>query len=143
MMSQESTMTTDKYGNKHWKNNKGELHRTDGPAVENSNGSKAWFQNGKFHRTDGPAIESSFGSKAWYQDGKFHRTDGPAVEDLDGYKSWYQDGKRLDFYYPNFGCFKPKTKEEALKRLNRKPRPFSHNLYLKDIEDLFGTHSKV
>ena len=34
----------------------GELHRTDGPAVEYANGNKYWYLNGKFHRTDGPAL---------------------------------------------------------------------------------------
>ena len=34
-----------------------ELHRLDGPAVEEPNGYKAWFQNSQRHRTDGPAIE--------------------------------------------------------------------------------------
>jgi hypothetical protein len=44
-------------------------HRTDGPAVEYSNGSRVWYVNGKRHRTDGPAIEYNDGSKAWYVDG--------------------------------------------------------------------------
>jgi len=41
-------------------------HRTDGPAVEYTNGTKAWFVNGGFHRTDGPAIEFAYGRKVWY-----------------------------------------------------------------------------
>lgn len=32
------------------------LHRTDGPAVEWSNGDKEWWQHGLRHRVDGPAI---------------------------------------------------------------------------------------
>lgn len=71
------------------------LHRSDGPAIESSNGSKYWYLNGKIHREDGPAIESSNGSKSWYLDGKLHRSDGPAVEEADGYKEWYIDGKEL------------------------------------------------
>jgi hypothetical protein len=31
-------------------------------------GSKEWWLNGKLHRTDGPAIEHSDGSKAWCVD---------------------------------------------------------------------------
>lgn len=39
------------------KNEKGERHREDGPAVEYADGSKYWYQNGELHREDGPAIE--------------------------------------------------------------------------------------
>ena len=45
---------------------KNQLHRTDGPAVEWSDGYKSWYINGKRHRTDGPAIERLNGSKEWY-----------------------------------------------------------------------------
>lgn len=35
----------------------GKLHREDGPAVINSNGTKEWFVHGVRHRTDGPAVK--------------------------------------------------------------------------------------
>lgn len=41
-------------GVKYYKNS--ELHRDDGPAIENNDGSVGWFQKGQFHREDGPAI---------------------------------------------------------------------------------------
>jgi hypothetical protein len=47
-----------------YKNESGQLHRTDGPAVEDIYG-KYWYINGELHRTDGPAIEWSDGSKYW------------------------------------------------------------------------------
>jgi hypothetical protein len=50
---------------KQYLNKSGQLHRTDGPALEN-NYSKYWFINGKLHREDGPAIEYSTGDKSWY-----------------------------------------------------------------------------
>jgi hypothetical protein len=34
------------------RNEKGELHRTDGPAVVRLDGSREWYLNGKLHRTD-------------------------------------------------------------------------------------------
>jgi hypothetical protein len=46
------------------------LHRLDGPAYENKNGRKAWFQNDKYHRLDGPAIEWEDGDKWWYYEGE-------------------------------------------------------------------------
>ena len=81
-------------GTKEWYLN-GELHRTDGPAIECSDGTKVWYLNGKLHRTDGPAIECSDGTKWWYLDDKLHRTDGPAVEFSNGAKEWHLDGKEL------------------------------------------------
>jgi death-on-curing family protein len=90
---EDSTPKTDRYGNTYWHNSAGQLHRTDGPAVELADGYKAWYVDGKLHRTDGPAVEWADGRKEWYVDGKRHRTDGPAIELADGYKAWYVDGK--------------------------------------------------
>jgi len=47
------------------------LHRVDGPAIEETNGSKHWFLNGKRHRVDGSAIEWHDGTKEWYLNGKY------------------------------------------------------------------------
>ena len=60
-----------------------------------SDGSKMWYLNGELHRTDGPAIEYADGSKEWYADGRLHRTDGPAIEYADGSKAWYLHGELL------------------------------------------------
>ena len=72
----------------------GQLHQTDGPAVEHPDGTKRWYLSGKRHRTDGPAIEYSDGHKSWYLNGVRHRTDGPAYEHPDGIKTWWINGKR-------------------------------------------------
>jgi hypothetical protein len=53
------------------RNEKGELHRVDGPAVEGAAGYQAWYLNGKLHRVDGPAFVYTDGSRAWYLNGKF------------------------------------------------------------------------
>ena len=84
----------DSDGNKIWKDDKGNLHRLDGPAVEYTNGTKAWFVNGKYHRIDGPAIEYAHGTKAWWINGLRHREDGPAIEGANGDKEWYLNGQR-------------------------------------------------
>jgi hypothetical protein len=84
----------DENGNKIWRNSAGQLHRTDGPAVEYANGSKEWWFNGQLHRTDGPAVEYVNGSKEWCINGKLHRTDGPAVEYASGDKEWCINGQR-------------------------------------------------
>jgi hypothetical protein len=68
MESQVYTVTVDEICTV-WRNAKGQLHRTDGPAIEFSNGSKEWFQNDMLYRTDGPAIELANGDKLWYIDG--------------------------------------------------------------------------
>ena len=78
---------------KEYKNNLGELHRLDDPAVENNSGDKFWYINGKLHREDGPAIEYNNGDKWWYINGREHRTDGPAVEYNNGDKYWCINGE--------------------------------------------------
>jgi len=72
---------------------KDQRHRTDGPAIERLNGTKEWYLKGQKHRMDGPAIEYSDGAKYWYLNGQLHRTDGPAVERLNGTKFWYLKGQ--------------------------------------------------
>jgi hypothetical protein len=81
-------------GSIEYRNDKGELHREYGPAIEETNGTKWWYINGERHRTDGPAIEWDNGDKEWFINGERHREDGPAVETVDGYKSWFSKGKR-------------------------------------------------
>ena len=38
-----------------YKNEKGQLHRIDGPAYIEGNYYKLWCMNGRYHRVDGPA----------------------------------------------------------------------------------------
>jgi hypothetical protein len=64
---------------KMYKNKKGELHRTDGPAVQQVDGYRAWYFENKRHRIGGPAIIDSDGSQQWWVNDKLHRTDGPAI----------------------------------------------------------------
>jgi len=90
-----------KNGNVFYYNAKKQLHRTDGPASEYSNGNKEWWINGQRHRIDGPAVERLIAgtkSKEWYKNGKLHRENGPAIELRNGIKSWWKYGKvhRLD-----------------------------------------------
>ena len=66
----ESTCTIDKNGDKYWRNSKGEVHRTDGPAIEYANGDKYWYFNGERHRTGGPAVERADGRKEYWYKGK-------------------------------------------------------------------------
>ncbi len=47
---------------------------------------------GNLHRTDGPAIEYNKGSKYWYINGQYHREDGPAIEYYDDHKKWFLNG---------------------------------------------------
>ena len=70
------------------------LHRENGPAIE-WNGAKFWYQNGELHRTDGAAIELYSGHKEWHQNGQRHRCDGPAIVWADGTKEWYINGEEL------------------------------------------------
>jgi len=47
--------------------------------------------NGDYHRENRPAIERSNGYKAWYINGKRHREDGPAIDYVNMYEEWYLD----------------------------------------------------
>lgn len=87
------------YGDRtEWRNQKDEIHRSDGPAVEWEDGGKSWWKDGKLHRLDGPAVERENGDKYWYVNGNRHRLNGPALEYRDGLKYWYVNGQihRLD-----------------------------------------------
>jgi hypothetical protein len=65
--------------------------------ITNKYGSKCRCQNNQLHRTNGPAVEFIDGTKAWYQNDLLHRTDGPAVEFIDGDKYWYINGVQYNF----------------------------------------------
>ena len=60
----------DHYGTRWYRNAMGQLHRIGGPAIEYTNGSKEWWQNGQRHRIDGPAIEWRNGVRFWYINGE-------------------------------------------------------------------------
>ena len=60
----------DVFGTRKYHNSTGQLHRTDGPAIEYPDGAKFWVQNGQRHRIDGPAIEWRNGVRFWYINGK-------------------------------------------------------------------------
>lgn len=56
-----------------------------------------YLENGLRHRTDGPAIEHTNGLKIWYVKDQRHRLDGPAFEGTDGRNAWwYVDGQKVD-----------------------------------------------
>jgi len=87
-------------GNVFYYNEKDELHRLDGPAIELANGGKEWFANGLRHRLDGPAYEDVQGNKEWWVNGELHRLDGPAVEfdnipPFGNYRAWYVNGELI------------------------------------------------
>lgn len=52
-------------------------------------GRKLWIVCGRLHRTDGPAIEEADGTVRWMWRGHYHRTDGPAIMFPDGTNIWY------------------------------------------------------
>jgi ribosomal protein L24E len=93
-----SIKSIDSNRNEFWKNEIGQFHRLDGPAIIRKDGTQYWCINDKCHRIDGPAIIWVDGTQAWYIDNKCHRLDGPAIINADGARSWYVNGKihRLD-----------------------------------------------
>ena len=64
----------------------------------NKDGDKLYYKDKDMtilHREDGPAVEYTDGSKAWYINGQRHREDGRAIEWNDGYEAWYINGVML------------------------------------------------
>ena len=60
----------DDHGNVLYFDVDGQLHRDDGPAIEQKDGSKAWFRHGVKHRDDGPAVElPTVGHREWWING--------------------------------------------------------------------------
>ncbi len=57
---------------KEYRNESGQLHRLDGPAIEYTDGHKLWCINGKLHREDGPAVEWISDRKSWYLNGIYY-----------------------------------------------------------------------
>ena len=57
---------------KSWRNEKGEAHREDGPALEYSIGTRKWIKNEKLHRDDGPAIVWENGRHSYFLNGIFY-----------------------------------------------------------------------
>ncbi len=77
----------------YWRDEDGQPHRDDGPAMITPIGGLFWYQHGKRHREDGPAEIWTGGSMSWRQHGKLHRDDGPAVIESNGRWAWYQHGE--------------------------------------------------
>jgi hypothetical protein len=51
-----------------------EHYRSDGPAIEEHR-HKFWYFEGRLHREDGPAVENSDGTKEWCIYGRNCNTD--------------------------------------------------------------------
>jgi len=120
----QETADRDEYGrrviHRSWRNARGQLHRTTGPAVEEwtvlPDGAhmlsyQAWYVNGKLHREGQPARRgwhiADDGTRVledeeWYRHGNDHRMNGPSwrrwTARPDGtlrleWKWWYANGK--------------------------------------------------
>ncbi len=60
--------------------------------IENKWRDRGWYSIGKLDRTDGPAVEYSDGAREWWLTDQLHREDGPAVEGADGTREWWLNG---------------------------------------------------
>lgn len=75
---------------------KGRLHREDGPAfIHEPSSITCWYQRGLLHRVDGPAWIVNNGFKAWYYEGKHHREDGPATIPVNGEPEYWLNDKQI------------------------------------------------
>lgn len=74
-----------------WVDENKQMHREDGPAFEDDEGTVMWYQHGRIHRSGSPAVIEANGSEEWWVDGKLHRVDGPAVTTPDGVAEWWMN----------------------------------------------------
>lgn len=65
----------------------------DGRSIHFDRGGIVYCKNNKWDRVDGPAIQDPDGDKHWYQNGVRHRLDGPAIERVNGDKYYFIEGK--------------------------------------------------
>ncbi len=80
MGSKPTKITND--GRKVWRNENGDRHRVDGPAIIYPDGTQFWYINGKLHREDGPAVIYPNGIQHWYINGN---------DITDEIKKWAED----------------------------------------------------
>ncbi len=66
----DSTLRVDGSGTHFWHDQEGRLHRTDGPAIEWTNGDREWWVRARLHRIDGPAVERADGRCGWWINGR-------------------------------------------------------------------------
>ena len=98
-----------------YRNEDGEFHREDGPAIIFRDIYIAWYKNGKLHREDGPAEIELNGAKVWYSEGKIHKEDGPAViYPNNGEKYWFINGEQYDKTDPIFDEAREKYPERFI-----------------------------
>jgi hypothetical protein len=77
------------------RNEKGELHRTDGPAVVLADGYQAWYFNGKRHRIGGPAVVYTDGSRDWWVNGERVMEPTETINLFDEYNKLKTENERL------------------------------------------------
>lgn len=61
------------------------------------NNNRMWVDNGRLHNTEGPAVENADGSQEWWVHGLRHREDGPAIERPSGHHEWYINHRKYWF----------------------------------------------
>jgi len=73
-------------GAKVYRNEAGQLHRSNGPAVIREDGYLAYWQNGYRHRSTGPAIVRPNGDRFWYYRGLLVAVSESLKENVSSYE---------------------------------------------------------
>lgn len=97
---------TDEDGTIRRYNSKGELHSLFSPAIEFTDGTKFWVQDGKRHRIDGPAVDWGNGDKWWFINDQLIGTTakGFTDEDFKSYKRAYGITSSLKLSWAEDAC---------------------------------------
>lgn len=82
------------FGDQFHYNKEHQLHsENDVPTVRYGIGSLRWYKNGLLHRDNGPATIDYDGSCCWFQNGLLHRDNEPAVIFYFGTELYYRNGR--------------------------------------------------
>jgi hypothetical protein len=90
------------------------LHREDGPACTDRDGTKMWYINDMCHREDGPAVVYPNGRFEWWVNGKRHRVDGPSAIYSDGILEWCLNDYQFNTKKEWFDALTEEQKEKVL-----------------------------
>lgn len=81
-------------GEEVWRNFLGKLHREDGPAVIDANGTKAFYIDGRLHNDFGPALQNvEEGLFQFFLNGKWL-----SFEDFIKTRVGWTDAQKVEFY---------------------------------------------
>lgn len=112
-------------------------HRTGGPAVTRTDGTKEWYRRGEFHRIDGPAVESPT-RLGWYVFGREFEEKDFADRFPEGYLGWWESQKGTPRFENAPNWVKERFAQSTSNPFDQKPGTRTQLQMYVDMNDLAG-----